>query len=651
MILSLLEERQTKSPLDDFWYRPLLGFGASSMRTDGDAMTLSAWWNAVTLLSATIASIPLRLYRRDGEDRVPLRGDPRFHLMHRQPTPWHTAMEWREMAQGHLLMRGNSYHRMIRDRLGRVRTLEPLHPDRVTIETEDGQLVYVARRKSGTEYIPASEMLHLRGPGSDGITGLSVIALARRSLGYALDLEKHGAEITNNQARPGGLLTTDATLQKEKREALAKAWDQAYSGGGIGRTAVLDAGLEWQAMSFNAEDSQFIESRAFQVTEVARWLNIPPHFLKDLSKATYSNIEQQSLEFVIHTIRPWCERWEQRLDVALLDADEREDLYFKFSLEGLMRGDSEARSAFYTALFQMGALSPNEIRRLEDMNGVEGGDERFVQLNLVPLSQASDPFGAMTDATDRAIEGAKDVRQLPAGVEERSLRQRRRLMVVHQRLMEEAAGRLVRREIADLRRLLDATDDVDDFLRRLDIFAEGLPGTARNVMAPLLVAYIDLVAEAASEEIGDELDRERLEAWREGYVDSFARGHTSQTVDRLTGTMTEAKGDPFDNARSMLGRWEENRAAEIALREAVTAGGAAAVVVFEMAGLGAVWRTSGSENCPYCDMLNGRRVGPGGRFLSKGEKLEPEGSEPLHVGRDIGHPQAHGGCDCMVAAG
>lgn len=664
MILSTLERRQGRGPLDDFWYRPAWFGGAGSLKeaSPGEALGLSAWWNALTVISGTMALLPLRLYRRQGPDRVPATDDPRYWMVFRKPTPWHTAFTWREMAQGHLLTRGNHYARKIRDRTDRTVSLEPIHPDRVRIETKAGRLVYVVERKS-SDVLAAEDVFHLPGMGDDGICGYSVVTLARRSLGYALQLEQHGSEVMGNKARPGGVLSTEQILKPETKKDLRDNWDTQYTEGGIGRTAVLDAGLTWQQVGFSAEDAQFLQSRKFQVTEVARWTNLPPHFLKDLERATFSNIEQQDLEFAKYTIAPWVERWEQEMDLAFLDEDEREELFFKFDLKAMLRATPESRAAFYTSLFQMGSLSPNEIRRLEDMDGgVEGGDQRFVQVNLMPLDRASDPFGALDESGERALLGLED-RGAPVvedrrrweRLERRSLRLRTRLMQTYRSLLTDAAGRLVRREVQDIGRILDAVDDgdVEEFLRRLEVWGEGLPDAVRSIMRPVLVSYIELVADAAAEEVeaSDEIDPQRVVNWRESYIDSLTRGHTGETLGRLEGTVA-VEGDPFGNARSMLDRWSENRAAEIGLREAVTAAGGIATTVYAIAGFGPVWRTTGSESCPYCKMLDGRRVGPGERFLEDGDTLDPDDAdvEPLTVRRGVGHPQAHNGCDCTVSA-
>lgn len=714
-MLRLLEKRQGMGPLDDYWYRPfpwLRGSGPIKIDPDG-AMGISAWYNAIAIIAGTMGSLPLKLYRRNGDAREPVTNDPRHWLLFRSPNPWQTAFEWREMAQGHLLTRGNHYSRKVRNRLGEVTALVPLHPDRVTVVVRDGEIRYEVQGRSGGETLGPDDVLHLRGLGSDGLVGYSVASLAAQSLGYTLQLESHGTNMMENRARPGGVLTTDAILKPEHRKQLEQAFQEMTTGGNAGRTPVIDGGLKWQQVGFSAEDAQFLESRKFQVTDIARWTNLPPHFLKDLERSTYSNIEQQSLEFVVHTMRPWAERWEQRLDVAFLEESEREELFFKFNLEALLRGDQASRAAFYQALFNMAALSPNDIRSKEDMNPVEGGDQRFVQLNLIPLEMAGDPMAALDESTVRMLrlaairkkypnlqgpapedeydeawdaaldehaERSADSMVLPnfkrkllellrdEGIDgsdftqsvklemraERSARARLRLRQIHQRLMTEAAGRLVRREVQDLRRILDAVEDGDtsEFLRRMDIWAEGLPETVRGIMGPLLAAYIDLVAEAAAEEVEiEDLDEERVAAWRASYVDGLARAHTTETTGKLRDTMTVAEGDPFANARAMLDRWDDQRGAAIALREVVTAGGGAATMVYAMVGMGAVWRNSGQENCPYCAMLEGRTVQAGGRFLEAGDTLDPGGGvEPLTVGRAVGHPSAHTGCDCFVQA-
>lgn len=658
MMLSMLELRQSYGPTDDFWYRPVWDSATGGKDASPEqAMGLSAWYNGVTIIAGTIGSLPCKLYRKRGDARELVTDDPRGWMIHRSPNQWQTAFEWREMAQGHMSTRGNHYSAIQRDRTGRAVALMPLHPDRVRPEVEGGQIVYKVTRSGGIDTIPARDMLHLRGLSGSGLTGYSPVALARKSLGYSLALEGHGSELMGNKARPGGVLTTDQVLKKESREALANSWDSMFTGGGLGRTAVLDAGLAWQAVGFSAEDAQFLESRSFQVTEVARWLNLPPHFLKDMERATFSNVEQQALEFVMHTIRPLAERWEQRLDVAFLEPEERGELFFKFSLEALLRGDSETRAAFYRALFDMGSLSPNDIRAMEDMNPVDGGDQRFVQLNLVPLEKAGEvvqpnPTPPAPDEDERALPPTED-----RGLELRVLRSaklRRRFMEAHKRLMTDAAGRLVRREVQDLRRILDRVEDgdVDDLLRRIDRFSEGLPDVARSVMGPVLVAYIDLVASAAAEEVElEDFDTERVAGWRESYIDSFATGHTDETVRNLRGTIIDAEGDPFTNARRMVDRWEQDRATAIGLREAVTAGGGIAVSVYAIAGAGAVWRNSGTENCPYCQMLEGRTIRAGERFLEEGDTLDPGGDvEPMTMRRSVGHPSAHSGCDCYVTS-
>ena len=662
--LGQLEQRQSQGVLDDFWYTPAWMHGRSGkVQSPEDALGLSAWWNAIAIIAGTIGSLPLKLYRKEGERRVAVRDDPRYRLMFRRPNGWQTAFEWREMAQGHLLVRGNHYSRIVRDQLGRPVAIVPLHPDRVQPEIRGGEITYRFRSPAGgDELIPMQDMLHLRGLGSNGVTGYSVVAVARESLGYSLQLERFGSQFIENKGRPGGILQSDEVLQKEQRRELGEQWDRMFQGGGLGKTAVIDSGLKWQQVGFSNEDAQWLGSRSHQVTEIARWTNLPPHFLKDLTRATFSNIEEQAIEFVVHTIRPWAERWEQRLDCMLLTEAEQGEFGFKFSLEALLRGDAASRGAFYQLLFNMGAITPNEIRAKEEMNPHDsGGDQAFVQVNLMPLDQAAEPFGAMERSLDRALGGTTEARLIEASATERweeravrSIASRRRVMAAYRRLMEEAAGRIVNRELIALRRILDAVDDgdVDEFLRRLDIFAEGLPPAVRTIMGPVLATYIDLVAADASDEVElEEVPQESVDRFRSSYVDRMAEGHTSETVGRLRNTALETQGDAFANVHRMLDRWEEHRAADMGLREVVTAGAGVSRMLYSMGGFDTVWVTVG-ESCPYCHKLNGRVVGPGERFLNAGDSIDPEDgeNEPLKVRRGVGHPQAHSGCDCSVAS-
>lgn len=587
-ILSTLERRNL-GPADDYWYMPATAPSGGAKASPDQAMGLSAWYNGINIISGTLGSLPLKLYRRVGESREPARDDPRYWMLFREPNEWQTAFEWREMAQGHVLARGNHFSRILRDAIGRPAALVPLHPDRVEIEVNGGVVSYLFRDSNGRPVpIARKDMLHLRGLSGDGLSGYSVANIAAESLGYGLQLEKHGSALMGNKARPGGVLQTDQVLQKETKSQLGSQWDSQFTGGGLGATAVLDAGLKWQQVGFSAEDAQFLQSRKHQVTEVARWLNLPPHFLKDLERSTFSNIEHQALEFVVHTIRPWAERWEQRLDQTFIQPEERGQLFFKFSLDALLRGDSAARAAFYTSLFQMAALSPNEIRALEDMNPVDGGDERFVQLNLVPLSQASDPIVGMDENAARSVEPLERTQPLVPEVEQRSvrpLRARRHMMETYRKLLEDVAGRMVQREVRDLQRCISAAGgDTDEFLRRVDVFAGGLPNTVRSIMGPTLTSYISLVADAAAEEVGmDGAPTGLVERFASDHIEALADGHTSETVGELRAATEE--DEPLARLAEVLDRWEHDRARSIALREVVASAAGAARVVYAEAGL------------------------------------------------------------------
>lgn len=344
--------------------------------TPDTAMRVMAVYAAVRVLAETVAQVPLITYRRDGRNKERATDHWAYRLLHDQPNTWQSSFEFREMMMGHLALRGNAFAFKAKVR-EEVHELLPLHPDRVAVtQNEKWGLVYTVKLGNGAPVtLGPSDILHLRGLSSDGFTGLSPIGLAREAVGLAIQTEKHGAQLFGNGARVAGVLSTENVLKEEQIKMIRESWKSAHGGENRLGTAVLDAGMKYQQMSLSSEDAQFIESRKFQISEIARLFRVPPHMIGDLDKATFSNIEQQSLEFVTYTIGPWTRRWEQALMMQLLPEREREDIYFEFLLEGLLRGDIKSRYEAYQIGITNGWFSPNEIRERENMNPREGGDE------------------------------------------------------------------------------------------------------------------------------------------------------------------------------------------------------------------------------------------------------------------------------------
>ena len=378
-------------------------FGRSSsgkVVNERTAMQTTAVYSCVRILSEAIASLPVHLYRYAGRGKERVYDHPLYYLLHDEPNPEMTSFVFRETLMSHLLIWGNAYAQIIRDGGGRVLGLYPLLPDKVEVDRDGkGELYYVYNRYSdenpnfgeyGRVYLAPEDVLHIPGLGFDGLVGYSPIAMAKNAVGMTLACEEYGAGFFENGATPGGVLEHPGVLKDPAK--VRESWHAVYGGSkNAGKVAVLEEGMKYQQIGIPPEEAQFLETRKFQVDEIARLYRIPPHMVGDLDKSSFSNIEQQSLEFVKYTLDPWVIRWEQSLQKALLLPQEKREYFVKLNVDGLLRGDYQSRMAGYSVGRQNGWLSANDIREMEDMNPIpaeEGGDLYLVNGNLCKLEDA-----------------------------------------------------------------------------------------------------------------------------------------------------------------------------------------------------------------------------------------------------------------------
>jgi HK97 family phage portal protein len=382
--------------------------------TEETALTYSAVFNAISLISGTIGALPLHLMQRKGDKKRMADDRILYRVLHDQWNPYMTAMSGRECLMAHILAWGNGYAEKIRNGYGEVVELWPITPNRVMPEMKDGALVYRIRMPAdGDVILPRDKILHVPGLGFDGFIGYSVVAMARKSIGLGMALETFGALYFGQGTHPGVIVSHPGKLGLEGHANLKKSLSETYSSlGNSHRLMLLEEGLKMEKVGIPPNDSQFLESRQFQIPEVARWFNIPPHKLKDLTKSSFSNIEQEQISFVVDSILPWLVRLEQNFNNQLLTKSDKElsgngRLYFKHIVEGLLRGDSQSRAAFYGPMLDKGVFSINEVRELEDKDPIPGGDEHFVPMNMIPLSMVKEQF-------KKKLEAAPPVPQLPA---------------------------------------------------------------------------------------------------------------------------------------------------------------------------------------------------------------------------------------------
>lgn len=366
----------------------------SGVRIDPDtALRSTVVLACARVLAESIGGLPLHLYKRDPSGGKSIaREHPLYNVLHNTPNTWQTSFEWREQAMLHLCLHGNAYNELRAGIAGAVSELIPLHPSRMKVERiENGRLRYVYTEPGGTKTIyTQDQIMHIRWLSNDGVTGMVPVELARDAIGLARACEIHGASYFGNGARPGIVLETDNMIPQEAATALRDNWERTHRGADrASKTAVLMGGLKAHELGGNNQESQFLESRRFQVEEICRLYRVPPHLVGDLTRSSFSNIEQQSIDFVQHTLLPWLRRFETAFARDLIV--DNVTYFAEFDTRGLLRGDASARASYYQTLWNLGVASVNEIRGWENLNPVESGDTRFVQLNMQTLEQASKP--------------------------------------------------------------------------------------------------------------------------------------------------------------------------------------------------------------------------------------------------------------------
>lgn len=370
--------------------------------TERSAMQMTAVYSCVRILSEAVAGLPVHVYRytaTGGKEKA--LDHPLYRLLHDEPNPEMTSFTFRETLMGHLLMWGNAYAQIVRNGKGEVMGLYPLMPNKMQVDRDSrGELYYLYSRttedtrldegKPRQVYLTPSDVLHIPGLGFDGLVGYSPLAMAKNAVGLAMATEEYGAKFFANGAAPGGVLEHPGTIKDPQR--VKESWNAAYQGSGNShRVAVLEEGMKYTQIGISPEQAQFLETRKFQINEIARIFRVPPHMVGDLEKSSFSNIEQQSLEFVKFTLDPWVSRWEQSMARRLLTPSEKPGLFVKFNVDGLLRGDYQSRMNGYAIGRQNGWMSANDIRELENLDRIpaeQGGDAYLINGNMLPLESA-----------------------------------------------------------------------------------------------------------------------------------------------------------------------------------------------------------------------------------------------------------------------
>ena len=376
------------------------GSTAGKYVNERSAMQMTAVYSCVRILAEAVAGLPLHLYRyTESGGKEKAIDHPLYLLLHDEPNPEMSSFVFRETLMTHLLLWGNAYAQIIRNGKNEVIALYPLMPNKMEVDRDEhGQLYYKYQRSNdeaptmdgSSVILKPCDVLHIPGLGFDGLVGYSPIAMAKNAIGMAIACEEFGAKFFANGAAPSGVLEHPGTIKDPSR--VRDAWQSQFGGSSnSGKVAVLEEGMKYTPISISPEQAQFLETRKFQINEIARIFRVPPHMVGDLEKSSFSNIEQQSLEFVKYTLDPWVIRWEQSIMRSLLSPEEKKTYFVKFNLDGLLRGDYQSRMNGYAIGRQNGWMSANDIRELENLDRIptdEGGDLYLINGNMLPMKNA-----------------------------------------------------------------------------------------------------------------------------------------------------------------------------------------------------------------------------------------------------------------------
>jgi HK97 family phage portal protein len=392
-----------------FTFRPPV---AGVSITEQTALTYSAVWACVRIISETIAMLPWRVLEQQGSSKVLNPAHPVDMVLHRRPNDEMTPMTFRETVLGHAVSWGNGYAEIERTKGGEVYALWPITPERVNPDrTQNGTLYYdvCSAGGGGNVAVRAAEMFHVKGLGFDGTVGYSVVHMAREAISAGLATEQFGSSLFGNGALPSGVIEQEKgvgeSLSEEAVKNMLKSFNKRNRGArNANRVEYLDAGMKFNPITIKPEEAQFLETREFQVREICRWFRMQPHKLADLDRATHTNIESQNIEHVVDTIMPWAVRLEQELNMKCFPRGDYKN-YSKINLAALLRGDSKARGEFYKLMLDHGVYDIDEVRGLEDLNELPNGAGklRLVPMNMVSIDQAANGQASKVTREQRQV--------------------------------------------------------------------------------------------------------------------------------------------------------------------------------------------------------------------------------------------------------
>jgi HK97 family phage portal protein len=646
---------------NDFWYNAIGGgpTKAGVPVNEETAIKYLAVFSCVSLIAGDIASLPLILYQT-GKDGSKKRAENEriYDVLKNQPNRNTDSFHWRETGQTHLLTWGNTYSDIKREpRTGEIIELNQIYnPGSIKIKRNRKGIYYewsnnrlcneIAedQGKWGTEKRLKKDMFHLAGFGFNGLVGMSVIGIAREAIALGIAARDYGSLFFGQGIHPSGVFETDKNLG-DNAQAFAKNIQKQF--GSLGEShkgMVLDNGIKFKQITIPMDDAQFIATRKHQDLDICGMYKVPPHKIGiHGANSNNNNLEQENGSYVSQCLRPWLVRWEQSMNMQLLTPEQRQrGLFFEILAEGLLRGDQAARAAYFDSQWSKGAMSANDINKVENRNPVPGGDQYFVPLNFIPSDMAAD-FATKEDEPAQKIE-SKTFRSLSG-----SIILRDRISKQYYPLFQRAAQEIVNKESLAVKFQVNKqrkSRENRDMQTWLDDFYRKLPDEIKSKIGPVIRSFSEAIQAASAEEMGVDVGiSDDLERFINDYTERYAQRHTESSLGQLTALLEE----DLDALEERVSEWVEKRADKIASNETVRASNAVYQAVAFGIGLSTVWRIRG-KTCPFCRSLNGKRVIRGQSFVKDGQELNPDGAEnPMRINGTKHHPPLHRSCDCYLS--
>ena len=632
--------------------------------SDEGALTYGAVLACVRVLSESVASLPCILYERIEEvgrlGKQRATGHSLYRVLHNKPNLEMSAFEMWEMAIVHLLLWGNFYAEIVVDGRGDAVQLWPIPPKRVTpMRSADKRLVYDVALPDERRLFDAEWIFHVSGMRTAGLTGMSIVGQAREAIGLGMAAEQYGSSVFENGTVPGGVLEHPGALSDDAYRRLQATWSGRHRGiSNAQRLAILEEGMKYAKVGIPPEDAQFLETRKFQRSEIAGMFRVPPHMIGDLERATFGNIEQQSLEYVVYSLQPWLRRIESRANGWLLMEQEQGRYFAEFLVDGLLRGDVVSRNQAYSTARQWGWMSVNEIRGRENLNPIPEGDVYLQPMNMI---NAGAPPQV---ASYRSTAGGRGVQRRSETVG----RGRQQMAASYRRTIEESARRLINRETNDVRqaarrrlgergRAVGEKRSMAEMETWLNEFYRDFSHVAREYLMTTLRTLMDLTRDDVEREIEQRWPDADLETWAYNYVDSRAGvwcgNHRSILMQALRGERNVTRGAGDDDALAVieatLDEMQEQEPDLFANDQSVRVINAVATTIYDYFVLNMRWFAFG-ESCEWCRQLDGRVVGPASWFLEGGSSLLDAVGTIFRVSGNVRHAPLHGACDCQVLA-